>query len=215
MEKIVNKGDYFYYQRGKVSTTKPWNRPDYNTLKSYLEYIDNNSDVFQSFEAHLTGGVLFDFEKTWDVDIVLSGGNNISNNKLESYINYMTNISLNKFNLLTDIFWSSLIVKDLYLLDLEKNNFHQDKKVIKKVNYIKKVINDDKFEYECTSLSNIKGFSVKMLTKNLCQLNLSGEKKYPNKVIDYLKNRKHTKFTFPIDLFLKTDEEYFIRNTNR
>lgn len=60
-----------------------------------------------------------------------------------------------------------------------------------------------------------KGISVKMITKNLCQINLSSQRKYPNKVINYLKKREYTKFTFPVDLFLKTDKEYLIRNTNR
>ena len=72
-EKIILDDRTFIYKRGIVETNVPWTKPSYEKLKEFLEVINNSTEIFKQYECYLIGGVLFDFEKTWDVDIVMTG----------------------------------------------------------------------------------------------------------------------------------------------
>ena len=60
----------FYAKIGPVETNIPWGRPDFQTLKFFLNYIKNNSDIFERYEIYLIGKVLFNWD-TWDVDLLI------------------------------------------------------------------------------------------------------------------------------------------------
>lgn len=207
---VSSSDDFFFYQRGNVTTNIPWNRPSYIKIKEYLTFVSENSDVFNVFECYLGGGVLFNFENTWDVDIFLTGNEKIEDSKIEYYINYMTDIALNKYRLLVDISWQSKRIRNLTYDDLVNCNFTQDDMVIKKPFFIKKVIND---QIDEVNYLNDSGYSK--ITENLSMVNVGG-RCVSNKVINKIKNNKKlTILTFPIKDFLNKDEKYFIENTNR
>ena len=112
-EEIVKPNQYFYYQRGSVFTEKPWNRPNYNTLKEFLTVISEKTDILSRYQIYLMGGVLFDFEKTWDVDLCFTGKID-SYDILENDMNLMYDVALNHFRLLLDIqfiYWKKNYLK--------------------------------------------------------------------------------------------------------
>ena len=62
----------FHYKVGSVETSTPWIRPTYDTLKTYLIDIRDNTDIMDKFEIYIHGKCLFDWY-TWDVDLYLYG----------------------------------------------------------------------------------------------------------------------------------------------
>jgi hypothetical protein len=207
---VSSSDDLFFYQRGNVTTNTPWNRPSYNKIKEYLTFVSENSDVFDVFDCYLSGGVLFNFENTWDVDIFLVGNENIDDSKIENYIDCMTDIALNEYKLLVDISWQSKRMSNYSYDDLLKCNFLQEEIIIKKPFYIKKTINDYTDE-----ISYLDDENYSKITESLSIANVGG-KMFHQKIIDKIMNNNgKTIFTFSIKDFLKNDEQYFIENTNR
>ena len=206
--KPYNPSKYFSYQRGKIITEKPWKRPTYSVIKEFLFEIKSTSNIMEDYDLYLLGGVLWDFNKTWDVDIALIG-NPVSYKVLEDHMHYMYDIALNKYNLLVDIMCVDIKPEDIiYTPDYVFSNNDNDFLCIE---YIKKTIGD---EFEEENLSDRPNY-------NLCSDYLvKGNRKYkPMKelFIERVKNNTNriTKTTFSIRDFLENDEEYFLKNTNR
>lgn len=210
-DSVVNSSDdFFFYQKGNVTTNLPWNRPKYESIREYLQFISENSDVFDTFECYLSGGVLFNFENTWDVDIFLVGNEYISDSKIENYIDYMTDIALNKYKLLVDISWQSKRMRNYSYDDLIECNFLREDITIKKPFFIKKIVNG-----LIEEINYLDDHNHSKITKSLSVTNVkNGEIK--KKLIDKIKKNKGTSiFTFSIKDFLENDENYFLKNTNR
>ena len=72
-KKTAENNQYFFYQRGQVKTNNIWNRPSYNVLKEFLIEIKNTTNILEEYELYLMGGVLYDFNQTWDVDFCITG----------------------------------------------------------------------------------------------------------------------------------------------
>jgi hypothetical protein len=199
---------YFSYQRGKIITEKPWKRPTYDVIKEFLFEIQSTSNIMEDYDLYLLGGALWDFDKTWDVDIALIG-NPTSYKVLEDYMHYMYDIALNKYNLLIDLMCSKTKPEDIiYTTDYVFSNDANDFLCI---DYVKKTIGD---EFEEENLSDRPNYT-------LCGDYLAkGNRKYkPMKelFIERVKNNPNnlTKTTFSVREFLEKDENYFLKNTNR
>ena len=93
-------GKLFFYQRGRVSTTKPWHRPSWARVHDYCNYLINETDLIQRHEIYLRGGFLYDIHRTTDVDLNILGEDNLEND-----LDAMLDIALNKFQLLVDVKW--------------------------------------------------------------------------------------------------------------
>lgn len=208
--KIVEPGSKFLYERGKVSTTTPWTRPTYNKVKSFLQEVKENSDIFTKYESFIMGGVLFDFNTTWDLDIGLIGGDG-DDEELEEALNYITDVSLNKYHLLTDPSWYLSKKENISYLELVEGEFLQGDTLHKTVGYVKKQVGEDIVEVDLRKKQD----AVK-LTEFLIKRN-PGNVPHTDKMIAKIKNnKKHiTVVSFSVDEFLQTDEAYFIRHTNR
>lgn len=205
--KPYNPSKYFLYQRGKIITEQPWKRPTYSKVKEFLFEIQNTSEIMKDYNLHLLGGVLWDFNTTWDVDISMMG-NPSSYIVLEDYMHYMYDIAFNKYNLLVDIAWVNTKPEDIiYTPDY---SFILDNDFLK-IGYAKKQIGD---EFEEIDLSNRPNYTLcgDYLIKGNFK-NSIWKESFINKV----KNNPNpiTKVTFPVKEFLENDEEYFLKNTNR
>jgi hypothetical protein len=205
--KPYNPSKYFLYQRGKIITEQPWKRPTYSKVKEFLFEIQNTSEIMKDYDLHLLGGVLWDFNTTWDVDISMMG-NPSSYIVLEDYMHYMYDIAFNKYNLLVDIAWVNTKPEDIiYTPDY---SFILDNDFLK-IGYAKKQIGD---EFEEIDLSNRPNYTLcgDYLIKGNFK-NSIWKESFINKV----KNNPNpiTKITFPVKEFLENDEEYFLKNTNR
>lgn len=205
--KPYNPQKSFSYQVGKVITEKPWTRPNYHKLKEFFKEIQNSSEILKDYDLYLLGGVLWDFNNTWDVDIAMIN-NPSSYIVLEDYMYYMYDIALNKYNLLIDVAWLDTKPEDIiYTPDysfITDNNFL-------KIGYIKKQIGE---EFDEINLINHPNFTL------YGEYLVGGNYKYKNvklSFIDKVKNNPNpvTKITFPVKDFLEKDEDYFLRNTNR
>jgi hypothetical protein len=208
--KLVKPGEGFFYQRGEVTTTTPWLRPNYYRVKAFLKEIKESSDIFRRYESYIMGGVLFDFNTTWDLDIGLVGGNE-SNEELEKALNYINDIALNKYHILADTNWHPTKQENITYLDLVENEFLQKSTVHKTIGYIKKQIGEEVEEVDLRLSKD-----AMILTKYLVKRDL-GNIRHKEKMIKRIHDNKKetTILSFNINEFLETDEAYFIRHTNR
>lgn len=206
----ANPNKTFLYQRGIVSTTTPWGRPSYNRLKILLSDIQNSTTIFSDYDVYLMGGVLFDFNTTWDVDMCLVGGNH-TNEKIENDLNYITDLALNTHNLLVDVTWYESRPENLTYSSMVENDFTPDNIVHKKIGYVKKQIGEEIEERDLRTYDD-----AIVLTEHLIQRNY-GTIKHTDKMINKVQNNPNpiTITTFSVNEFLSNDENYFLNNTNR
>lgn len=210
MNREVNPGENFLYQRGVVSTTFPWDRPSYNTVKDYLQYLKDESEVFDEFEIYLAGGILYDFNNTWDVDIFLIGGSQ-TDSRIEEQLNYMTDVALNKFFLLVDIAWYERRPSDIVYSQMEANNFLQEDIIYKKIGHFKKQMGSEAVEYDMKIVPGVETISEYLIKSSF------GGFKHTDKMIDKVNNHPNQSVitTFSAEEFLLSDENHFLSNTNR
>lgn len=205
--KPYNPQKYFLYQKGKVITKTPWGRPTYSKLKDFLIEINNTSDIMKDYDLYLIGEVLWTFNNTWDVSIIMVG-NPSSYVVLEDYMHYMYDIAFNKFNILIDVSWVNTKPEDIiYTPDY---SFTNDNEFLK-IGYTKKQIGEEFDEINLNSQLNyilcgdylVKGnFKNKPIKESF----IEKVKTNPNPI---------TKLTFSVKEFLENNEEYFLKNTNR
>jgi hypothetical protein len=205
--KPYNPSKYFSYQRGKIITEQPWKRPTYSRVKEFLLEIQNTSDIMKDYDLYLLGGVLWDFNKTLDVDINLIGNPN-SYIVLEDYMHYMCDIALNKYNLLVDVAWVNTKPEDI---DFDLSPDYTVDNEFLKIGYIKKQIGEEyeEIDLRINPLYSVQGdYLVKGNWKH---------KPFKESIIEKIKNNPNpiTKTTFSVKEFLENDEEYFLKNTNR
>lgn len=204
--KPYNPLKYFSYQRGKIITEQPWKRPTYSKVKEFLLEIQNTSDIMKDYDLYLAGGVLWDFNKTWDVDINLIG--NPSYTVLEDYMHYMYDIAFNKYNLLVDIVWINTKPEDIiYTPDYP---FILDNEFLS-IGYAKKQIGD---EFEEINLSDKPNY---ILCGDYLVKGNWKHKPMKESFVNKVKNNPNSisKVTFPVKEFLENNEDYFLKNTNR
>jgi hypothetical protein len=210
MNREIKSGENFLYQRGTVSTVFPWDRPSYDSIKNYLEYLKNESSIFEEFDVYLAGGILYDFNSTWDVDIFLVGGSQ-TDERIEQQLNYLTDVALNKFFLLVDIAWFERKPSDIAYAQMENNNFLQEDITYKKIGHVKKTLGSESVEYDMKNHPN-----VELIGEYLVKSSYGGFK-HTDKMIDKVNNHPNQSVivTFSAEEFLLSDMDYFLNNTNR
>jgi hypothetical protein len=209
--KTVNPNQYFHYQRGSVHTGTAWKRPSYQSIKDFFTVINQETDILSKYDVYLMGGVLYDFNQTWDVDLCITG--HIQNHEeLENDMNLMYDLALNHFRLLLDIQWYEKPLPVVTYEEITSENFVHYKLKYIKTAYIKKEVGS---EVDIVDSRNNEG--VIKLTEYLVE---GYHNEYPGtkeKVINRIKNNPNRilKSVFDVKTFLTTDEQYFINNTNR
>jgi hypothetical protein len=210
MNREIISGEDFLYQRGTVSTVYPWYRPSYDYVRDYLQYLKDETTVFDEFEIYLTGGILYDFDTTWDVDIFLVGGSE-SDAKIEEQLNNMTDIALNKFFMLVDIAWMERRPSNLTYSQMEENNFFSEDITYKKIGHFKKKLGNETVECDMRILPNLETIGDYLIKGSF------GGFKHADKMIDKVKNhpKQSVIMTFSAEEFLLSDRDHFLSNTNR
>jgi len=203
-------GEIFLYQRGLVSTTIPWGRPTYNKIKTFLINLKNDTDILNNYDVYIMGGVLFDFNTTWDFDISLVGGTQ-TNEKLEEDLNYMTDLSLNNLHMLIDPMWYETRPENLTYSGMTNNGFLQQNIIHKKVGHIRKQIGESVEELDLRNKQGIISLSQYLIQGNY------GTIIHKDKMINKVQNNPNpiTITTFSVNEFLENDENYFLTHTNR
>jgi len=207
----VKPNDYFLYQKGSVVTRRVWSRPSYKVLKDFLTTIRNESSILNEYKIHIMGGVLYDFNKTWDVDFSITG--DVQDNvKLEEYMNYMYDIALNKFGLLIDIQWLEKVLPEISYEEITSENYVHHKIMYRKIGYTKKQINDYVHVQDLRGTPNVVSLT-EYLVEGIHEEYPGHKEKIINRILS--NPNKVLKSVLDVDTFLNTDEEYFIQNTNR
>ena len=208
--RTANLNDNIFFQRGIVTSTNHWTRPSYQKLYDYLFDLYLKSMIIREYDVYLMGGVLFDFNNTWDVDICLVGGNH-TDEKIESDLNFITDLGHNTHNLLIDVTWYESRPTNLTYEKMVEDDFRPDNIIHKKIGYVKKQINDEIEEKDLRTYDD-----ATLLTEHLIQRNY-GIHQHTDKMIQKVQNNSNpiTITTFSVIEFLSNDENYFLNNTNR
>lgn len=209
--RVANLNDSIFFQRGIVTTTNHWTRPSYQKVHDYLFYLYLNSTIIKDYDVYLMGGVLFDFNTTWDLDICIVGGE-YSDEKIEKDLNYMMEIGFSKFKMLLDVTWYETRPTNLTYEGMVENEFKPDNIIHKKIGYSKKQINEDIEEKDLRNNSDIV-----LLSEHLIQGNYGLNTTHTEKMINKVQNNSNpvTITTFSVNEFLQLEEGYFYTHTNR
>lgn len=111
----------FYYKRGDIEVTNPWERPNNINFESFLKDFKKIKGI-EDYQVYLVGAFCENYylntqRETWDVDLILIG--EIKNHlKLKNILNKAMEIGF-KYNLLIDIAWRSNL-PNLNLFSQEK-----------------------------------------------------------------------------------------------
>lgn len=125
----------FYYQKGDISTTIPWEKPSIFTFNKWLKEWSFTPGI-NEYEIFLAGAFCQNYYlneniDTWDIDLILIG--KIQNYfTLKNILNEAIRIGF-KHNLLIDIFWRDHLPED---------NLWSQEKVITYTSVIKQSPND-------------------------------------------------------------------------
>lgn len=208
---MANLKDGIFFQRGVVTTTSHWTRPSYQKVYDFLFNLYVKSMIIKEYDTYLMGGVLFDFNNTWDLDMCIVGGNH-TDLKIENDLNFIMNMGLNEYNLLVDVTWYEQRPSSLIYDQMVENEFKPDNIIHKKIGYSKKQIND---EFEEKDLRNDPNFIL--LSDYLVQGNYGTNGRHTEKMINKVQNNPNpiTITTFSVNDFLEKGESYFLNNTNR
>ena len=155
--------------------------------------------------------VLFDFEKTWDVDLCFTGKID-SYDILENDMNLMYDVALNHFRLLLDIQWFIDPLPAVSYEEITSSEFKHYRLKYVKTGYVKKQVGQE------VTIKDIRDENG--ITKLSTYLVEGYHNEYPGtkeKVINRIKQNPHKvlKSVFNVKTFLNSDEDYFIYNTNR
>lgn len=126
----------FFYKAGKFETTKPWNRPNIQSISSFFKDIIGKTDILNRYDVIIYGGCLYkNLSNTWDLDI------NISSKYLPNHIDLENDfLVIQKIgednNLLIDLNWTSIPFSKIFGMGITKENVYD---ILENVNedYIK------------------------------------------------------------------------------
>jgi hypothetical protein len=210
-DNTVKPNDYFLYQKGGVVTRRVWDRPSYKILKDFLTTVRNENNFLNEYEVYLMGGILYDFNSTWDVDFCVTGdmGDIV---QFEEYINYMYDTAFNKFGLLIDIQWMEKPLPEVSYEEITSEDYIQQRLMFRKIGYTKKQINDNVYIKDLRGTPNVVSLT-EYLVEGIHEEYPGHKEKIINRILSNPK--KVLKSVLDVDTFLNTDEEYFILNTNR
>ena len=113
----------FYYKRGMIEITDPWERPSKESFESFLMDFKQLKGI-QNYQVYLVGAFCENYylgtdRETWDVDLILRG--DIQDyTELKNILDQAIEIGF-KHNILVDISWRS---------DLPNLNLFSQEKII-------------------------------------------------------------------------------------
>lgn len=119
----------FYYKKGPIEVTTPWERPSKSKFKKWLKDFWAIEGI-KNYKIWLCGGFLSNRE-TWDIDIILTGIPNYQ--ELERIMIEGTRIGFEKYNMLFDIQHHDIIP-----------NFYPKKRKVKKIVFCDRIIKNNK-----------------------------------------------------------------------
>lgn len=199
LTKITKSTDYFYFQRGSVSTLKPWGRPTYNKVKELAKELKSTTNLFSKYEIYIYGGCLYNMSKTWDLDLFFIG-DSTDNIQLEKDMNIIYDLGFNKYKLACDIQWHVDHVEGFTDTMFKKTAY-----IVKQINE-NVMIHDQRF-----NVYKDHEFNTKLLTEYLIEGKYTHSKHIRASIANEGLKLKHD---FNLELLLTTDEEYYKKNTN-
>lgn len=200
----------FYYKIGRVQTNKVWKRPSFESTQELLQDIKNTSDIFTRYRVYIMGGITWEFNTTWDIDIVICS-DSYEILTLENDLDFINNKALNDHKLLVDVSWKNKPLVNLNYEQLLQNNFttyvYDSIKlgyVHKKMNGYEQVVDNTKKTHTSSGREVVKLGDYLILTRE-------GPHKHSEKIINKTKNTtgQEVRFDFSAEEFINYDESYF------
>jgi hypothetical protein len=199
-----------YYARGDVECKTGWLRPSWESMKNYLTYIKENSNIFERYRVDIRGSVLYNISDSIDLDLYLIGP--YETEQLEKDLNYLLDIGLNKYNILIDAKWCSEIFLPVTYQNIIDTNFKWQKaKAIHLTNEYAFV--NDSVSKQISEPSNVK---IENISKNLVIFDISLNfkdkfknlykiKENQNKIICQILNVEEFLMMTKTDFFMQTN----------
>jgi len=105
--RVARKSDDFSFRKGNTTTFQIWTRPSYGKILAFLRDVEDCTDILERYRVFLIGGCLYSWEATWDVDLHLVS-KDVDTLALELDLDFLNNLSLNKYNQLLDVTWTNV-----------------------------------------------------------------------------------------------------------
>ena len=153
----------FYYKRGDIEVTNPWERPNNINFESFLKDFKKIKGIY-NYQVYLVGAFCENYylgtqRETWDVDLILIG--EISNYiELKNILNQSIEIGF-RHNILVDIAWRD---------SLPNLNVFSPKKIITYTNAIQHTTE--------TNWSQVVEGNIKEILSGLYYVEFSPDKAY-------------------------------------
>jgi hypothetical protein len=210
------KVEHFSFRQGRFVTCKRAVRPEYYRLRRFLEAVRERTDIMQRYGLHLMGGVLFDFRTTWDVDICLTGPIE-SPERLEDDLDALFDLGFNHFEILLDLLWFEAPPPEVGYDEVRSPDFVQHRMKFRKTTCTVVEMGDQVRSSDLRETERFQRGEIRQLTEYLVEGWLSEYPGTSGKFIDRIlaNPQRRLKTSFPVEIFLREDELYFLRHTNR
>lgn len=215
-ESTYIEGLPFHFQIGSVKTNIPWWRLNHERILNFFRQ-EEIEEILKKYRVEIIGGSLWDFEKTWDLDLSIipidRSNNPINWESVEKDINKLNHIALNEWRILLDI---TIRPENIYLpqknelidyiQSINEKKFPISDQWIGKICYRKKVIGS---EFETLDLRQI-GVLYEPLNVNGFLIKTTPEWHSP-KIIDSIlnSNKDSLNHSISVEEFLSMSPEQF------
>jgi hypothetical protein len=105
----------FFYQAGKITTDKCWNRPTLSSVKKFIETRQEQLHC-NNLTPWVCGTCVYDISSTWDLDVWFTG-EYLNLQLLEDTFHELYDFALNECRLKIDLKWVSCNVQNTVCLE--------------------------------------------------------------------------------------------------
>ncbi|NBP55534.1 hypothetical protein EBU71_03150 [bacterium] len=210
----------FFYRVGDVTTKTPWLRPNYSSVRSFLNDFRTRELLDKYKNSYLYGSFIWKDIETWDLDIGLTTSTEKPNwNEVEQDMNILNDLSLNNYNLLLDLSVRMIDYEMPTKQELEYHNrglnmedwsyYKSQNSVIKISQYHKKSCEKEMY-FDFKNSEYLKGRVQSITDKFLVEIDYSFLE-HPKKVIYRIFNSKKEKILSKLDVceFVKLSDLEF------
>jgi hypothetical protein len=176
-------------------------------MLSFLRDVQHCTDILERYDVFLIGGCLYSWETTWDLDLHLIS-EDVVIPQLETDLDFLNNISLNKYNQLLDATWTN--TRHPVRMICSTNNCGE---IFSGCRVVKTRVIEKRINEERARIDLAENPKYKLLSENLVETvgTVPGQK-----VISRMLSNigKELVLSMSVKDILANDENFFVENSN-